>query len=562
MSGPNTSACLVEDGRLVAMAEEERFARQKRAPDMFPARAIKYCVQEAGIGLSDVPIVAVGWGHSKYPDVMDRHMKSIPGRHLDRFADTAESFMHKAFDKDWTAMGVRHAIKSIDQQASPEIRFYSHHESHAASVHYLSGFERSSILCMDGSGEEVATSTWLGRGDDLEPIDVWTLPNSIGWFYAGMTEFLGFKAYADEGKVMGLAPYGEPDDEIAEKLRRVISPTNGSYELDPTFVHYGERSWSRRFTDKLPDLLGPPRLPESTISPYYESVAFESQRLLEELGVHLTRRLIKATGESNLCLSGGVAMNCKMNGVISQMPEVDEIFINPASNDAGTAIGAALLAARDEGISPRGTTLEHPYWGPGFSDAQIEAALKACKLQYECVDDPTVTAAELLDEGMIVGWFQGRMEFGARALGGRSILANPTILDMKDRINREVKFREPFRPFAPSLPVEAMHDYIEDGHESPFMILAYAVQPGIEDVLPSVVHVDRTIRPQTVSAETNETYWRMLNEFGQRSGHPVVLNTSFNIRGEPIICTPNEAIRCFYATGMDALCIGPFLLRK
>lgn len=562
LEGPNTGACLFGDGKMIAMVEEERFVRVKRATNQFPVGSIRYCLHEAGIELPEVSIVAVGWDHRKYPDEMNHHMKSIAGRNLDRYADTAESLIHNALDLNWALFNIRNGLHQIDTRTEPEIRFYSHHECHAASVHYLSGFEKSSVLCLDGSGEEIATSTWLGDGDDLKQLEVWNLPDSIGWYYAAITEFLGFKAYSGEGKVMGLAAYGRHDETIAKKLRSVITPTSEGYRLDPTFIYYGERNWNRRFTDQMVDLLGTPRLPDTELTSYHENVAFEAQCLLEEIGTHLARRLIRQTRVSKLCVSGGVAMNCKMNGVISQMPEVEEVFINPASHDSGTAMGAALLATRDEGISPRLNKLDHPYWGPGFSDKQIEDALKACKLEYETVDDPAIAAAEMLNNGSIVGWFQGRMEFGARALGHRSILANPTILDMKNQINRQVKFREPFRPFAPSMTEEVTDNYMIDAHESPFMILAYWVRDGFDKVLPSIVHVDKTVRPQTVNRSINESYWRLIDEFGARSGHPVVLNTSFNIRGEPIICTPNEAIRCFYATGMDAMCIGPYVLRK
>lgn len=560
--GPNSGACLFSDGKLIAMAEEERFVRMKRAANMFPARTIRYCLQEGGIELPEVSIVAVGWDHRKYPGMIDKHMASISCRDQDPFADIAESIIHTSMDLDWTIFNIRNGLRQIDLRAEPEIRFYSHHECHAASVHYLSGFDKSCILSLDGSGEEIATSTWLGDGDELKQLDVWNLPNSIGWFYAAVTEFLGFKAYSGEGKVMGLAAYGRSDPALAEKLRKMIYTTSDGYELDPTYIYYGKRNWSRRYTDKLVAMLGKPRLADEPLTAYHENLAFEAQQLLEEIGVDLTRRLIGQTGVRKLCISGGVAMNCKMNGVLSHLPEVEEVFINPASNDSGTALGAALIAIREEGMSPRLNKLDHPYWGPGFTDGTIEDALKACKLSYEKVDDPSVSAAEMLDRGNIVGWFQDRMEFGARALGHRSILANPTISDMKDQINRQVKFREPFRPFAPSMTVEAMNDYMIDPHDSPFMILAYWVKDGYDKALPSIVHVDGTVRPQTVRRTVNEPYWRLIHEFGERSGHPVILNTSFNIRGEPIVCTPNEAIRCFYATGMDAMCIGSFVLRK
>ena len=562
MEGPNTGACLVKDGKMIAVAEEERFLRIKKASDYFPAQAIKYCLREGNTKLKDVSIVALGWDHSKYPRRMDEHMGAVPERELDKYADTAETIVHTSMDADWAHFKVINGLKKIDPQAKPDIRYYSHHKCHAASVHYLSGFDKSSILSLDGSGEEISTSAWIGEDDEIKLLRQWDLPNSLGWYYASLTEFLGFSAYSGEGKVMGLAPYGKPDEVIAEKLRRIVHLTEDGYQLDPTYIYYGERNYNRRFTDKLVKLLGMPRPAEAKLTPYYESVAFEAQDLLEEISIKLAKDLISQTGCGKLCITGGVAMNCKMNGVISLLPEVEDVFINPASHDAGTCIGAALLACKDEGISPRQNKLEHAYWGPGFSNSQIEDALNACKLEYEYTDNPGRTAAQYLNEGNIVGWFQGRMEFGSRALGNRSILANPTIPNMKEEINRQVKFREPFRPFAPSLTEESLSRYSKNSRKSPFMILAYEVNDGIAEALPSVVHVDGSIRPQTVNKTVNEPYWNLLDEFGKLSGHPLVLNTSFNIRGEPIVCTPNEAIRCFYATGLDVLCLGNYVLKK
>lgn len=562
MEGPNTGAALIEDGKLIAMAEEERFARVKTASNYFPNSSIKYCLKEAKINLTDVKAIGVGWDHNKYPEKVNDHMRNIPHRDKDEFADTAETVIHLNFSKEWTLMKIKNSLKKIDRNANPEIRFYGHHLSHAASVHYLSGFEKSSILCMDGSGEEIATTMWQGENDNIELIKSWSLPDSIGWFYAAITEFLGFKAYSGEGKVMGLAAYGNPDKNIADKLKKILYKTEEGYSLDPTYIYYGERTWNKNFTDKLVELLGTPRSPESQITEYHQNVAYEAQKLLEEIGISLTKNLINRTGCENLCLTGGVVMNCKMNGVLSQLNEVKNIFINPASHDSGTAIGAAFLAAKEFGEKINQDKLTHAYYGPRFTDEEIKEALDACKLNYSKLDNPSKKAAELLNEGNIVGWFQGRLEFGARALGNRSILANPTIKDMKNIINAQVKFREPFRPFAPSMIIEALDQYILNGEESPFMILAYEVQEGISDKLPSVVHVDNTVRPQTVRKETNPRYWELINEFGKLTGHSIILNTSFNIRGEPIVCTPNEAVRCFYATGMDALVIGSFLLTK
>ena len=563
MEGPNTGASLFRDGKLVAVAEEERFSRVKRATDQFPSSAIRYCLKEANIRLRDVSTIASAWDHSKYPDQMNSLMGSIPGRSQDEHADDAERMIHTFLSPGLTRFAINVGMKKIDADAECDVVFYPHHLCHAASVHYLSGFDESSIIVLDGSGEEISTSTWFGQGEDINPLDTWKLPDSIGWFYASLTEYLGFKAYSGEGKVMGLAPYGKPNSEVAEKLRQFCSlDAESGYRVDPTFVYYGKRSFSRHYTDKLVELLGPPRTPESELDAYHLSIAYETQRLLEEVSTQLTRDLLAKTNCGNLCISGGVAMNCKMNGLLSRLEGVESVFINPASYDSGAGIGAGLLAVRDKGESPTKNVLAHAYWGPSFTDGEIEDALSHCHLDYRRSDNVAEEAAELLAQGKIIGWFSGRAEFGARALGARSILANPLLPDVKDRVNARVKYREAFRPFAPSLVEEARLDYMTQSSDSPFMLLAYEFDEEFQEQFPGVVHVDGTVRPQTVSRKTNPTYWELISAFGRKTGHPIILNTSFNVRGEPIVNTPLDAVRCYFSTGMDGLVIGSFILEK
>ena len=353
MEGPNTGACLFRDGVLMAMAEEERFVRVKRASERFPSRSLQYCLTEAGVRLRDVAAVAVAWDHDRYPDAMSGFMQAIPGRDRDPLADRVESIIHNKLAPDLARFTIDVALRRIDAEAAPEVRWYPHHLCHAASVHYLSGFETSAVLVMDGSGENVATTQWWGEKDRLDQLDEWTLPDSLGWFYAAITEWLGFSAYSGEGKVMGLAAYGKSDAELTRKLERLCIPDDDRvYRVDPTFVYYGRRSHSRHFTDKLVDLLGPPRLPEAEITAHHIDVAHNTQSRLEAVAIALATRLVGRTGNGNLCISGGVAMNCKMNGVLSNLPSVDRVFINPASHDSGAALGAALLACRDHGVSP------------------------------------------------------------------------------------------------------------------------------------------------------------------------------------------------------------------
>jgi len=563
MEGPNTGACLFRDGELVAMAEEERFNRIKTSSEIFPTNAIKYCLEEARINLQDVGIVATAWDHDKYPAFMNDFMGNIQDRELDELADTNEQIIHEKLSPDLARFNISVALRKIDPLAKPEIHWYSHHECHAASVHYLSGFSDSAILVIDGSGEELSTTTWHGKEQELSVLDTWSLPDSLGWFYASMTEWLGFRAYSGEGKVMGLAAYGKPMPEFGEKLKEFCQPDKEQiYKIDPTYVYYGKRSYSRKFTDKLVDLLGEPRLAESELTDFYIDAAYETQKRLEDVATEICKRLLNQTGSHNLCISGGVAMNCKMNGILSQLPGVEKVFINPASHDSGAAMGAAILAGKDKSINPNRTQLTHAYWGPSFSDNEIEDALAHCGLSFSKPANVASDVAERLSQGEIVGWFQGRAEFGARALGGRSILANPQLTDMKDTINARVKYREGFRPFAPSMLEEVMEQYMVDPKDSPFMILAYWFKESFRELFPSIVHVDGSVRPQTVSRKTNPLYWEMIKTFGDITGHPIVLNTSFNVRGEPIVSTPLDAVRCFYSTGMDSLAIGSFVLSK
>ncbi len=563
MEGPNTGACLFHNGKLVAMAEEERFNRIKTASEMFPSNAIKYCLKEGEICLQDITLIAIAWDHAKYPKDMNKHMSSIVNRDLDPLAEQFERIVHDKLSPGVINFEISIKLKQIDPLATPEIRWYSHHECHAASVYYLSGFDDSAILVIDGSGEEQSTTTWYGKNTKMNKINTWNLPDSLGWFYASMTEWLGFKAYSGEGKVMGLAAYGKPMPKFRDKLKLFCLPDEQQiYRVDPTYVYYGNRSFSRKFTDKLVKLLGDPRVPESELTTFYIDAAYETQKCLEDVTRQISERLLKQTGSKNLCISGGVAMNCKMNGILSQIPGVDKVFINPASYDSGTAMGAAILAGKEKRINPRMTKLTHAYWGPSFSDAEIEDSLIHCGLSYTKSTDVAGDVARRLSKGEIVGWFQGRAEFGARALGGRSILSNPQLPNMKEILNTRVKYRENFRPFAPSMIEEVMDKYMVDPKKSPFMILAYWFKDEFKDLFPSIVHVDGSVRPQTVSRKTNPLYWEMINTFGKISGHPIVLNTSFNIRGEPIVNTPTEAIRCFFSTGMNTLAIGSFILSK
>ncbi len=568
-NGCNPAACLLVDGKLVSMAEEERFLKFKGGCSLFPVKATKYCLDHGGIDPGDVDYIAFGWDGNYYPWKMATALAVKWGRYTRVGTSKVDT------DKDayanlalCSAGHLRHQIADTLRAAGflgemPPIEFIPHHQAHAASAYYCSGFDRSAILVIDGSGEMDCTSSFVGEGLKITPNPGihYTIPDSLGWFYAGMTEYLGFKPYNDEGKVMGLASYGRPNGEIAGKIGRILRLGEGGYRVDPSYLTLGTHSYGKYFSDRMVDLLGEHRPRESAIRDNHKDIAYEAQDALERSANAIVDRLLEQTSTDNICLAGGVCLNCKMNGVIRSNPRVKNIFIQPASNDAGAALGAALALSARLGEDPR-FRLEHTYWGPNFSDEKIGAALDKYKLPYKKVDNIEGVVARSLAEGKLVGWFQDRMEMGARALGNRSILADPRRPDVKDRLNSQVKHREGFRPFAPSILEEAKGRFLEEAGDSPFMILAFKAREDALDQIPGVVHVDGTVRPHTVRKECNPRYWKLIKEFESITGIPVVLNTSFNVRGEPIVCSPSDAIRCFYGTGLDILAIGDFLLNK
>ncbi len=435
-----------------------------------------------------------------------------------------------------------------------QFRFMAHHEAHALSAFAYSGFEDAAVLVLDGRGAWEATSLWRGRNGRLEHL--WTIPwpNSLGLFYAQFTYYLGFTPYSDEWKVMGLAPYGEP----GINLRDFIVPNDNPYRVATPLILGPESDPFRGIQPRL----GPPRRPESEIDARHKNLAFAVQDMCEQAMLTLARAAVAQTGCRNLCLAGGVALNSKANGKIVSSGIVDRIFVQPAASDDGVCLGAALGPSLDAGGKLPVRKMRHAYLGNECSDAEIEKALATYKIRATRVSDPAAVAAELLANGKILGWFQGRMEFGPRALGSRSILADPRDPEMNAKVNNAVKFREWWRPFAPSLLSEVAGEYLESATDSPFMVLTAQVRPEKRSVIPSVTHVDGSARPQTVERDVNPLYWRLIHEFGQRTGVPVVMNTSFNLRGEPIVSSPTDAIRTFFSSGMDALVIGSFVVEK
>ncbi len=561
------SACLIQDGRIVAAAEEERFKRVKYWAG-FPVEAIRYCLGEAGITVHDLDHIGISRDpsanlHKKILYVLS----SRPSLRLvrDRLANAAK------------VQDLRQVLAGglgVDASAiRAELHNVEHHRAHMASAFFVSPFQEAAILSVDGMGDFVSTMWGVGRGNRLEVMGSVGYPHSLGNFYTMMSQWLGFPKYGDEGKVMGLAPYGRPI--YLDKMRQIVRvQRDGTFELDLDYsAHRAEgatMTWAdgaptigRLYTDKLVRLLGPPREPRTEITEHHQNVAASLQAMLEEAEFALVNMLQRSTGQTALCMAGGVALNSSFNGKVLPSTAFDEIYVHPAAGDAGTALGVCFYIYHQLLGQSRSYVLDHAYTGPRFENGRVASELQASGLSFEELDDTDLVrrTAAVVAEGSVVGWFQGRMEWGPRALGNRSIVADPRRQDMKDILNARIKYREPFRPFAPSILHEAVGDYFDQSYPDPFMIKVYNVLPEKRETIPAVTHVDGTGRLQTVHRDTNPLYWHLIKEFENRTGVPVVLNTSFN-ENEPIVCTPEEAIDCFMRTKMDALAIGNYLVRK
>jgi carbamoyltransferase len=563
----DASAAIVCDGKLVAAAEEERFCRVKHVAG-FPHQAIAYCLQAAGVKPQDLTHIAISRN---------------PSAHLERkivFALSKGTGLRMIKDRLANASKVRD-VKGVladglglyPTEISAEVHYVEHHRAHLASSFFVSGFDEAALVSVDGFGDFVSTMWGVGRGSQMKIDGHVGFPHSLGVLYTAVTQYLGFPKYGDEYKVMGLAAYDQPAylDEFRQLVRR--SGELG-FVLDLSyFTHHSEgvlMTWNegapalgRIYSPKMVSRFGPPRGPSEEVSPKHAQLAASLQAVLEEVVLDLLNKLYEKTRTKQLCLAGGVALNCVVNGKILEQTPFEQIYIQPAAYDGGTSLGAAFYVWHQLLRKERGFTMDHAYWGPEFSDSRIKAALDHSRLGYGQVESDQLTklVAEEIAKGRIVGLFQGRMEFGPRALGNRSIVVDPRRAEMKDILNRRIKHREPFRPFAPSVLEESVGDYFEQSHPSPFMLMTYKVKEDKLAQIPAPTHVDGSGRLQTVSRATNPFYWQLIKEFERLTGVPVVLNTSFN-ENEPIVCTPEEAIECFLRTQMDVLAIGNYLVHK
>ena len=545
----DSAACIARDGHILFAVAEERISRLKHDA-RFPSLSIEACLAAAGIRADQLDFVCFGWPpaiEALKHDLKCMATGSLPLNYVDLVSTVRRNLNHTRKQNGKKQFLARFPTKA-------QFRFVEHHLAHAISAYSFSGFDDAAVLVLDGRGAWEASSLWYGRDGRLE--HVWTIPcpNSLGLFYAQFTQYLGFQPYSDEWKVMGLAPYGEP----GVNLRDFIIPDDNPYKVSTRLLLDDKPAPLAGITARL----GPPREAESEIDPKHKNLAFAVQDACEEAMMTLARAAVAKTGSRNICLAGGVALNSKANGKILSSGIVDRIFVQPAAGDDGVCLGAALAPYLDNGGKLPMHKMRHAYLGAENSDEEIEKALTTYKLRATRVADPAAAAAEMLAKGKILGWVQGRMEFGPRALGARSILADPRDPEMNAKVNNAVKFREWWRPFAPSMLAEVAGEYIESATDSPFMILTAQVKPEKRSVIPSVTHVDGSARPQTVERDVNLLYWRLIREFGNRTGVPVVMNTSFNLRGEPIVSTPTDAVRTFFSSGMDALVIGNFVVEK
>ncbi len=582
----DSAAVLLRDGEIVAAAQEERFTRKKHDA-AFPQLAMQYCLAQGGIDLSAVDYVAFyDKPLLKFERLLETHLAYTPVGFRSFLTSMPVWLKEKLFLKDLLRRELAQ-LSGCKRTEVPPLLFGEHHESHAASAFYPSPFAKAAVLCMDGVGEWATTSVWLGEGNSLKPVWQIDFPHSLGLLYSAFTYYTGFKVNSGEYKLMGLAPYGVPEykELILDKL--LYLKDDGTFRMDMRYFSYANGlTMTNKHFDALFD--GAPRKPEAPLTQREMNIAASIQAVTEEVVLRLAKTVQHELNVDYLCLAGGVALNSVANGRLLREGPFEDIWIQPASGDAGGALGVAYSAWHNYKQNPRspqqGDSMRGGYLGPQYADSDIRGYLDSIDAHYVQLDDGELCSrvAQVLMEDKVVGWFQGRMEFGPRALGGRSILGNPRSKAMQSIMNQKIKYRESFRPFAPSVLAERASEYFELDRSSPYMLLVCGLQQqrriamaekeeqlfGIEKLhvprseIPAVTHVDYSARVQTVHQDTNPRYWSLLSEFEKLTGCPVLVNTSFNVRGEPIVCTPEDAYRCFMRTEMDYLVIENFVLAK
>lgn len=583
----DSAACLIKDGEIVAAAQEERFTRRKHDA-AFPQNAIKYCLNEAKLDPCEISnVVFYEKPFLKFERLLETYLAFAP-RGLGSFVKSMPLWVKdKLFQKSVIIQELEESLGSKVNWRE-RLLFSEHHLSHAASAFYPSPFDRAAVLTLDGVGEWTTTSMAVGGGEKLKIVKEIHFPHSLGLLYSAFTYYTGFKVNSGEYKLMGLAPYGTPKYASLIRDKLIMVAEDGSFRLDMSY--FGYATGLTMTNDKFHSLFGgPPRQPDSKITQREMDLAASIQQVTEEVVVNLARFIKKETGEKNLCLAGGVALNCVANGALLRAGIFEKIWIQPAAGDAGGALGAALAAwhlyhGKARTVSGGQDLMKGTYLGPAFKDEEIELALKACGAVYQKMETDQIieATANALADQKAVGWMQGRMEFGPRALGARSIIADPRSPEMQRQLNLKVKYRESFRPFAPSVLGGDVSEWFELDSDSPYMLFVANVKDdkrceiieeesslkGMEklgvhrSLIPAVTHVDYSARIQTVHKETHPRYHALISKFKEMTGCPIVVNTSFNVRGEPVVCSPTEAFKCFMGTDLDVLVVGDYFMMK
>ncbi len=583
----DSAACLIKNGKIIAAAQEERFSRKKH-DSSFPQNAIKYCLLEADIDLGQIEnIVFYEKPFLKFERLLETYLAFAP-KGFKSFAMAMPLWIKdKLFQKSIIINELKKILDS-DINWHDRLLFSEHHLSHAASAFYPSPFKKAAILTLDGVGEWATTSLSIGSGNEIKMLKEIHFPHSLGLLYSAFTYYIGFKVNSGEYKLMGLAPYGKPKYVNLIKNHLIEILEDGTFRLDMSYFEYatGLTMTNKKFHDLFGGL---PKNPESEISQREMDIAASIQKVIEDVVIRLAKGISIATGEKNLCLAGGVALNCVANGAIYKEKIFDSIWIQPAAGDAGGSIGAALSIwylhlKKERIISDKRDEMSGAFLGPEFSDKEIKFQLKNCNAKFQRfeTDELIEKAVKALIDKKAIGWMQGRMEFGPRALGGRSIIADPRSKDMQKQLNLKVKYRESFRPFAPSILKEDVNDWFNFDDDSPYMLFVADIQKskrlkmtpeeeslfGIKKLniarsfVPAITHVDYSARIQTVHEDTNSLYYSLISKFKEKTDCPILVNTSFNVRGEPIICSPTDAFKCFMGTDLDMLVIGNYILNK
>lgn len=558
--GFNTSTSLIRDGRLVFAVEEERLVRDKRTR-RFPAAGIQAALDWADLRPGDVERIAVSWNPAINLEAHSAAQSGLPRYLPEMLYSIPSNLMRVGARRD--PLMVSQRLTFGDGGPPIDVDYQRHHECHAAAA-FLSPFEESAVLTVDGFGEAQCATISKFEGETLSPLWEQNFPQSLGALYSAFTSFCGFKPQSDEWKLMGAAPYGDPTRFRAKVSELVRIDPSGGFELDLSVFEHYQFHRPGYFNSGLAAHLGvAPRLGESEpLAQVYRDIAAAAQAVFEDVYLHLVRLALRLAGSRRLVIAGGSALNSVANGKVASLPELDRLFVPPVPDDSGAGTGAALLTWTRTLGRGRPEPMAGNYLGPGFDEAAIKQSLDGFGLAYARPDDIAGTAAGLIADGKVIGWFQGRLEFGDRALGNRSILADPRRADMKDRVNALIKYREGFRPFAPAILAGETEAWFQGATFTQFMERVFPIRPERRDTIPAVVHVDGSGRLQTVSEETNPLFHALISAFRALTGVPVLLNTSFNLRGEPIVCRPEDAIRTFHTSGLDALCLGPFLLEK